>query len=105
MVRRIPNASGNIRVHDSVMMALSVLLVIAADVVDDDDDDSSWVMFGGGISILRGGDDCCVMCEIRVQYYKFQINFNCFFSARIFSIGDLRRNHTIQLDLQERKPP
>jgi len=54
MVRRIPNASGNIRVHDSVMMALSVLLVIAADVVDDDDDDSSWVMFGGGISILRG---------------------------------------------------
>ena len=53
MVRRIPKASGNIRVHDSVMMALSVLLVIADDDVDDDDDnDSSWVMFGGGISCV-----------------------------------------------------
>jgi hypothetical protein len=49
MVRRIPNASGNTRVHDSVMMALSVLLVIAD---DDDDDDSSPVMFGGGIRLV-----------------------------------------------------
>ena len=52
MVRRIPNASGNIRVHDSVMLALSVLLVIDD---DDVDDDSNWVMFGGGI---RSYDDC-----------------------------------------------
>ena len=88
MVRRIPNASGNIRVHDSVMMALSVLLVIAADVVDDDDDDSSWVMFGGGISILRGAEMIAVLCEIRVQYYKFQINFNCFFQ-RGFSASEI----------------
>ena len=78
MVRRIPNASGNIRVHDSVMMALSVLLVIAADVVDDDDDDSSWVMFGGGISygeMMMCGYACSTTNSKSISIVFFSADF------------------------------